>query len=73
MIWFFEKDAEMVVCEIRHAVGDRAEYEFEILNADGLKTQRFGSATELISEYLSEQARLLKEGWRPRADWQPAD
>jgi len=73
VIWFFEKDDETVVCEIRCAGDDRTQFEFEILNADGLKTQRFESATELISGYLSEQARLLKDGWRPRADLQVVD
>jgi len=73
MIWFFEKDAELLVCEIRRTRDDGRQYEFEIANADGLKTQRFQSASELISGYLSEQARLLKDGWRPRADLQNVD
>ena len=73
VIWFFEKNTEVVVCEIRRAADDRARYEFKIAAAEGPKTRRFNSPSELISNYLSEQARLIKEGWRPRADLQGAD
>ena len=73
MIWFFEKDTDLLVCEIRRAADDENGYEFEIADAGGPKTQRFDSPAELISNYLSEQARLIKEGWRPRADLQVVD
>lgn len=73
MIWFFEKDTDLVVCEIRRAADDENRYEFEIADAEGPKTQRFNSPSELITKYLSEQARLLKEGWRPRVDLQVVD
>lgn len=73
MIWFFEKDTDLLVCEIRRAADDETRYEFEIADAEGPKTQRFDSPSELISNYLSEQARLIKEGWRPRADLQVVD
>lgn len=73
MIWFFEKNTDLVICEIRRAPDDRARYEFEIASAGGPKTRRFNSPSELISNYLSEQARLIREGWRPRVDLQTAD
>jgi hypothetical protein len=73
VIWFFEKDTDLVVCEIRRAADDENRYEFEIADAEGPKTQRFNSPSELITKYLSEQARLLKEGWRPRVDLQVVD
>ena len=73
MIWFFQKNTDLVICEIRRAPDDRAGYEFEIAAAGGPKTRRFNSPSELISNYLSEQARLIKEGWRPRVDLQTAD
>jgi hypothetical protein len=73
VVWFFEKDANLVVCEIRRAADDGSRYEFEIADAEGPKTQRFDSPTELISKYLAEQARLIKDGWRPRADLQVVD
>jgi hypothetical protein len=73
VIWFFEKDTHLLVCEIRRAADDETRYEFEIATAEGPKTQRFDSPAELIANYLSEQARLMKEGWRPRADLQVVD
>lgn len=73
MIWFFEKDTALLVCEIRRAADDESRFEFEIADAEGPKTERFDSPTELISNYLSAQARLLQEGWRPRVDLQIAE
>jgi hypothetical protein len=73
VVWFFEKDAALLVCEIRRAADDESRYEFEIADAEGPRTQRFDSPSELIANYLSEQSRLIKEGWRPRADLQIAD
>lgn len=70
MVWFFEKNTDLLVCEIRRAADDESHYEFEIADADGPKTKRFDSPTELISNYLTEQRRLMNEGWRPRADLQ---
>lgn len=73
MIWFFERDTDLLVCEIRRTGDHESEYEFEIATAEGPKTSRFASPTELIASYLAEQARLIKDGWRPRADLQVAD
>ena len=73
MIWFFEKDTDLLVCEIRRAADDGSRYEFEIADAEGPRTQRFDSPAELIQNYLSAQARLIKDGWRPRADLQVVD
>lgn len=73
VIWFFERDSDLLVCEIRRAADDESRYEFEIADAEGPKTQRFDSPSELITNYLSAQARLIKEGWRPRADLQVVD
>jgi hypothetical protein len=67
MIWFFERDSSLVVCEIRRAADDEATFEFEIADAEGPTTRRFESPSELISTYLTEQSRLITEGWRPRA------
>jgi len=73
VIWFFEKDTDLLVCEIRRAADDGSRYEFEIADAEGPRTQRFDSPAELIQNYLSAQARLIKDGWRPRADLQVVD
>jgi hypothetical protein len=67
MVWFFEKETALVICEIRHAGDDESAYEFEISDASGPVTHRFESPTDLITKYLHEQARLMAAGWRPRA------
>ena len=67
MVWFYERENEMLVCEIRHDEGSSS-YEFEIAGPNGpTKTQRFSSPTDLIDAYLKDQRQLLADGWRPRA------
>jgi hypothetical protein len=67
MIWFYEKQDALLVCEIRKAEDDQTEYEFEIADAQGPRTRRFASPKALIAAYLTEQSRLKSAGWRPRA------
>lgn len=67
VIWFFERESSLIVCEIRRAADDEAKFEFEIVDDDGPSTRRFDSPKELISTYLGEQTRLLAQGWRPRS------
>ncbi|HYT66555.1 MAG TPA: hypothetical protein VEL51_09070 [Vicinamibacterales bacterium] len=67
MIWFLEKQDDLLVCEIRRNEENAAVFEFEIADASGPTTLRFDSAKELIASYLHEHARLRAEGWRPRA------
>ena len=67
MVWFFEREREKLVCEIRRDTAN-TEYEFEIAGASGPpSTRRFTSPTELIDAYLQDQARLRAQGWTPRA------
>lgn len=66
MVWFLEKQNDLLVCEIRKT-DDETTYEFEIADAQGPTTHRFDSPTALIDKYLTEQRRLMSEGWRPRA------
>jgi hypothetical protein len=66
MIWFFERESNFIVCEIRRAADDDSTFEFEVADAEGPTTHRFESPTELIAKYLYEQSRLLAQGWRPR-------
>jgi len=66
VVWFYEKQDDLLVCEIRKAA-DEMTYEFEIADAQGPTTHRFDSPTDLITKYLDEQSRLLAEGWRPRS------
>ena len=72
MIWFLEKQDDILVCEIRRAEENDSIFEFEIADANGPKTLRFDSPTELITKYLAEHSRLVAEGWRPRAGNVPA-
>ncbi len=67
MIWFYEKQDDLLVCEIRRAEDDRSAFEFEIADSKGPTTHRFASPKELIAKYLDVQARLVREGWRPNA------
>ena len=66
MIWFLQRDADLLICEIRHTADDRG-YEFEIAPSQGPpQTLRFTSPTDLIQEYLLKQSQLQSEGWHPR-------
>ena len=68
MIWFLERNTDLVICEIRRTQDASPAYEFEVAASDGPpRTQRFDSPTELIDGYLREQAQLRAQGWRPRA------
>src|SRR4051812_18757109 len=62
MIWFFERETDLIVCEIRRAADDDDKFEFEIADAAGPTTRRFESPRELITNYLGEQARLIAAG-----------
>jgi len=67
MIWFFERESSLIVCEIRRAADDEATFEFEVADEAGPTTHRFESPTALIAKYLDEQSRLIADGWRPRS------
>jgi hypothetical protein len=66
VIWFLERESDLIVCEIRRAADDDDQFEFEIADAEGPTTHRFASPTDLIAKYLNEQTRLMGQGWRPR-------
>jgi hypothetical protein len=66
VIWFFERNADLLICEIRQSA-DGPAYEFEVSPSDGPpETMRFTSPRELITEYLRKQSQLQAQGWRPR-------
>jgi hypothetical protein len=79
VIWFLERDSDVMVCEIRPATaatrqGSRRVYEFEISPSTGpARTLRFENATDLIDTYLREQAALRARGWHPRSDREQLD
>jgi hypothetical protein len=66
VIWFLEKEDNLLVCEIRRAAGTEG-YEFEVADAKGPKTIQCESPTDLIQKYLYVHSRLMRDGWRPRA------
>lgn len=72
MIWFLEKQDNLVVCEIRRTDDDSA-FELEIADAKGPTIHRFVSPTDLITKYLNEQSRLIADGWLPRGHIQAAE
>jgi hypothetical protein len=66
MIWFLERESELLICEIRRAEESEA-YEFEMAPADGpAQTRQYTSPSALIDEYLRTQIALQAQGWRPR-------
>jgi hypothetical protein len=66
MVWFFERESELLICEIRlSAAGDT--YEFEVAPSDGaVETRQYRSPRALIDGYLSTQRSLKTQGWTPR-------
>jgi hypothetical protein len=66
MIWFFERERDLIVCEVRKTEDDTA-YEFEVSASNAAPAvHHFKSAHDLIETYVREQRRLLAEGWHPR-------
>lgn len=66
MIWFMQRETELMICEIRRAEAGRL-YEFELSPSIGpAHTERYESAGQLIHEYLRAQTRLKAQGWRPQ-------
>lgn len=65
MIWFLERDSELLICEIRRAQGSE-DYEFEVASANGpAETQLYSSPSALIDSYLRSQSALqLRAGGR---------
>jgi hypothetical protein len=67
MIWFLERNTDLLICEIRHS-SDGPTYEFEVAPSEGPpETHRFNSASDLLNEYLRKQSALQAQGWRPKA------
>lgn len=65
MLWFLEKDAELMACEVRKAPD--GSYVYEVTGPEGdIRVQRFDQPTPLLNGYLQEQQELRKNGWRPR-------
>jgi hypothetical protein len=66
MFWFLERQAEVLICEIRHAP-DGPEFELSIA-APGIpeRVERFDQPNVLIERWLTCQRELRSMGWTPR-------
>jgi len=65
MIWFLEKEADLMACEVRRSAD--GEYVYEVTEPGGeVRVQRFDRATPFLDGYLREQQELRRQGWRPR-------
>jgi hypothetical protein len=65
MLWFLEKDADLMACEVRRAA-DGA-YVYEVTDPAGqVRVKRYEQPTPFLEGYLREQQELRRQGWRPR-------
>lgn len=66
MVWFLERNAELMACEVRRA--DDGAWECELTQPKGdSRVLRFDHPTSFIDGYLQEQRELMHQGWRPRS------
>lgn len=65
MVWFMERNAELIACEVRQASDGAWEYEVTAPSGE-TQLQRFEHPTSLIDSYLKAQRDLRRQGWRPR-------
>jgi hypothetical protein len=64
MIWFLEREADLLICEVRRE-GDQ--YAIELAPSQGPpQTRRYSSAHDLIDHYLRATRTLQAQGWRPK-------
>lgn len=65
MVWFLEKDADLMACEVRRSA--EGVYVYEVTEPGGeVRVQQFDRATPFLNGYLQEQQELRRQGWRPR-------
>ncbi len=66
MLWFLERESELLVCEVRQA-DTGPEFELAVRKVgEPEQIERFEEPTRLIEEWLSRQQELREAGWRPR-------
>jgi hypothetical protein len=66
MLWFLERNSDVLICEVRQAQ-DGPEFELAMRKAgEPEHVERFGEPTALIEQWLSRQRQLHDDGWRPR-------
>ena len=65
MIWFLERESDLLICEVRR---EGNEYAIELSPSQGpSQMRRYGSAPELIAHYLHATRTLKAQGWRPKS------
>ena len=65
MVWFLERDNDVIACEVRKSMD--GVYEYEVTGSNGqTRVQRYENPTPFLDAYLEEQQELLRQGWRPR-------
>ena len=63
MIWFLERDHDLLICEVRRE-GDQ--YAIELAPSQGPpETRRYSTARDLVTHYLHATKTLKAQGWRP--------
>jgi hypothetical protein len=64
MLWIFEREGELMHCEIRRE-GAGAALELIVTAPDGSqRMERFEETNDLIKRTLDLQLELLESGWR---------
>jgi hypothetical protein len=67
MLWFLERESEVLICEVRQAA-DGPQFELAVRKpGEPEQVERFDEPTRLIEEWLTRQRRYRELGWRPRA------
>jgi hypothetical protein len=66
MVWFLERESQVLICEIRQSE-DTPEFELAI-SAPGTpeRVERFDQPNALLERWLTFQQELHTSGWRPR-------
>lgn len=66
MVWFLERESEVLVCELRQ-VNDGSQFELATrLPGQAETVERFGEPTRLLETWLARQQQLHQAGWRPK-------
>jgi len=67
MLWFMERESEVLVCEVRQA-DFGPEFELAVRKqGEPEQIERFEEPTRLLEEWLSRLQQLRQAGWRPRS------
>lgn len=65
VLWFLERNAQLMVCEVRRAGNGVYEYE-ETAPTGKSRVERYHEASDLLDGYIRAQQEKQREGWRPR-------